>query len=152
MVKRMIWDYRQLFWYSSRILHLLEDRKQWDSWECVCTWGKDIKNMYFASKKIAPPPLCLSDYSVHGFRNCSGHFFFPPDRLTQSLNLCLITQSKSNWQKKESTVKSGFSVILNSSESHSFLLQTLSLVTQTNLILYPISSIESIQSCLAEIL
>lgn len=114
--------------------------------------GERYQEYVFCIKENCPPPLCLSDYSVHGFGNCSGHFSFPPDRLTQSLNLCLITQSKSNWRKKESTVKSGFPVILNSSESHSSLLQTLSLVTRTNLILYPISSIESIQSCLAEIL
>lgn len=97
-------------------------------------------------------PLCLSSCSIHGFGSGSGPFFFCPDWLAYSLNLYIITQSKSNWQKKKCAVRSGFSTILNSLESHSFFLWTLSLVTQTNLILYHISSIKSIQSGLAEIL
>lgn len=122
----------------------------------MCTWGKDFKNMYFASKKIRSPPhpraFCHFSFSIHGFRNGSGHFFSCPDWLAYSLNLYTVTQSKSNWQKKECAVRSGFSKILNPLESHSFFIWTLSLVTQTNLIVYHISSIKSIQSGLAEIL
>lgn len=49
-------------------------------------------------------------------------------------------------------LKSGFSSIFISPGSHSYFLQTLSLVTQSNLIPYHISSTKSIQSYFAEIL